>query len=537
LADPALQFADRDLKKSSLVIWLMYHDQSITKEEPMIQRHRSTPEQQLQWSAEMITHAGEYGLVTRLARQSGLSRPTLYALKARALQALHQTFAPPPVAVAPTVALERQVLTLLVHAHATHRGIQTCLRQLLQQGHSLPTITTILQAAQQRAVTWMTSHAPATPRALALDELYANNRSGAYLHVVDVQSGAVWAAEGPLAADAESWILVLWSLQERGVIWDRLVGDHGAALHAGAQAVTPDVPFQRDVWHELDRCARVQARLDRAVARLVARTPAVERQAARVAAGKRARGHHIQADVTIHQSDVRSAQRTANDVRFLTQELRRLWEVVVIDQRGVLDAAQRQADLACAMALLAEVAATAPAAQQHEIGALHKTLTAALPDLLTFVAQVAQVQTDLQPVLPPDQQALLGWAWLRRKTLGWTSATLLEAVPAAWQAAGRILLHSWDDAVRVSSSVERWHSILRPHVAVHRTLTTGMLALLAVWHNHRVFTRGVNKGKSPLQLSGTLDAPTDWLVALGYPPAAAPLQPDQPGAAVLACAA
>src|SRR5215216_3802985 len=152
--DLALQFADRDLKKSSLVIWLMCHDQPITKEEPMVQRHRSTAEQQLQWSAEMIAHAGEYGLVTRLARQSGLSRPTLYALKARALQALHHTFAPAPVAVASTVALERQVLTLLVHAHATQRGIQTCLRHLLQQGHSLPTITAILKTAQQRALTW-----------------------------------------------------------------------------------------------------------------------------------------------------------------------------------------------------------------------------------------------------------------------------------------------------------------------------------------------------------------------------------------------
>jgi hypothetical protein len=273
------------------------------------------------------------------------------------------------------------------------------------------------------------------------------------------------------------------------------------------------------------------------VTKLVARTPAVERQAARVAAGTPARGHHTQTDLTSHQSNLRSAQRTANDVRFLTQELRRLWEVVVLDQRGVLDAAQRQTDLACALALLAEVAATAPAAQEHEIGSLHKTLTAALPDMLTFVAQVAQVQTDLQAVLPPDQQALLGWAWLRRKSLGWTSAAILEAVPTAWRAGGRILLHSWDDAVRVSSAVERWHSILRPHVAVHRTLTSGMLALLAVWHNHRVFTRGVNKGKSPLQLSGMCDTPSDWLVALGYPPAAAPVQSEQPGAAALAHAA
>ena len=55
----------------------------------------------------------------------------------------------------------------------------------------------------------------------------------------------------------------------------------------------------------------------------------------------------------------------------------------------------------------------------------------------------------------------------------------------------------------------------------HRTLTTGMLALLAVWHNHRVFTRGVHKGKRPLHLSGMEDAPTDWLLALGYPPVTA----------------
>ena len=115
--------------------------------------------------------------------------------------------------------------------------------------------------------------------------------------------------------------------------------------------------------------------------------------------------------------------------------------------------------------------------------------------------------------------------------------SLLAAVPEDWRAAGRILLLSWDDAVRVSSAVERWHSILRPHVAVHRTLTSGMLALLAVWHNHRVFSRGINKGKSPLHLSGMLDAPSDWLVALGYPPAGASIQPQLPETAALARAA
>ena len=206
-------------------------------------------------------------------------------------------------------------------------------------------------------------------------------------------------------------------------------------------------------------------------------------------------------------------------MRWLRQELRRLLDVVVLDQRGVLDVAERQAELDSVLELLAEVAAAAPAPQQGVVQQLHATLRAALPGLLTFVDQVAHVQADLRGVLCAERQALLGWAWLRRRALGWTSAVILEAIPHDWQAAARVLLAAWDDAVRVSTAVERWHSILRPHLVVHRTLTPGRLALLLVWHNHRVFSRGIHKGHNPLHLSGMREAATDWLVALGYPPA------------------
>nr|MDQ2828080.1 hypothetical protein [Chloroflexota bacterium] len=47
----------------------------------------------------------------------------------------------------------------------------------------------------------------------------------------------------------------------------------------------------------------------------------------------------------------------------------------------------------------------------------------------------------------------------------------------------------------------------------------GLLALLAVWHNHQISPRGLHHGQSPLQRSGLPTAPTDWLTALGYPPA------------------
>jgi hypothetical protein len=108
-------------------------------------------------------------------------------------------------------------LTTFVAAHASARGIQTGLRTLAARGVSLTTITHILQEAEQRALHWMATHVPPTVRALALDEIYANARQGAYLNVVDVHSGAVWASAGPLPVDGDTWTLRLWEVQARGV--------------------------------------------------------------------------------------------------------------------------------------------------------------------------------------------------------------------------------------------------------------------------------------------------------------------------------
>ena len=478
--------------------------------------HPSTPAERAQWTTLMLAHQNEYGIVTRLSREHQVSRSALYAWRAQAQAAVLAAFSPP--ARSDTHPLtERQILTLWI-THASSRGIQAAVRELAQQGVSLATITAVLHAAQSRALHWMQTHMPPTVRALALDEIYANDRRGAYLNVVDVHSGAVWASEGPLAVDTESWTLVLWELQTRGLRWERVVLDGGAAMLAACHTATPDVVLQGDVWHVLHSCAAVQARLDRVVTQLAAQTPRVARQAARLAAGQRPCGRRPKTNVVAHAQDLATAQRGADGVRYLTQVLRQLLAVVVRDHRGLLDATQRQTELDTTLTLLAEVADAAPLTQREMIQRLHARLHERLPQLLTFVPQLDHVQRDLRAVLTADAQTLLAWAWLHRRALGWTSADILLASPADWRPAARILLAAWDDAVWVSSAVERWHSILRPHLAVHRTLSTGMLALLAVWHNHRVFTRGIHKGTNPLHLSGMADAPTDWLTALDYPP-------------------
>jgi len=485
----------------------------------MGQSHPSTPAERVQWVSHMLAHPGEYGLVTQLSRALHVSRPTLYAWKATAQHALAQAFTASSPTPPPTTALERQIVTLLVEGHNSYTNIQTCLYTLTGQHVSIGTIAAVAQEAQQRAQQWMSTHAPASPRTLALDEIYANNRQGAYLNVVDTDRWAVWAAEGPLAVDAESWTLLLWLAQDRGLRWHATVSDGGDALRAACQTVDPDGRHQRDVWHLFHFWNQIQRRVTRRLTLVQAQTATVARQAARIAAGQKPRGGHPRTDLAAHQADVAQVQQTDADLRALGQELQHVLAVVVLDRGGVQDRARRQQDLAALVDLVADVHTHACAPLQAEIGRLHTQLRLAQTAVLTFVARLDQVQQDMAVVLGKDGLALLAWAWQRRGVLEMDGAQLVAALPPHWQAAARVMVHAWETAGRASSAVENWHSILRPHLAVHRSLSPGMLALLAVWHNHRLFRRGVHKGTSPMQLSGMVDAPTDWLVALGYPPA------------------
>jgi transposase-like protein len=502
----------------------------------MGRKHPSTPQERVQWASHMLVHQGKYGMVTQLSRTIGVSRPTLYAWTAQARQALEQAFLDTPAPLLPA-SLERQILTLLVEGHNSYTNIQTCLRALTGQRVSIGTIASVVQEAQKRALEWMATHAPATPRTLALDEIYANNRCGAYLNVVDCDSWAVWAAEGPLSVDAESWTVLLWLAQDRGLQWQATVSDGGDALRSACQTVDPQGCHQRDVWHLFQVFNQIQRRVNRRLTTLQAQTSTVERQAARIAAGQKPRGGRPRTDLKLHQSEIDQMQRTEAELRALGQELQRVLAVVVLDQAGVQDLVRRRQDLVAVLDLLAEVQVQALPALQTDLRRLHTQLRLAQEAVVAFAAGLDQVQRDMAVVLGQDGLALLGWAWQRRAILGPDPDMLLAGLPEAWRAAARVVMAAWERVGRASSAVENWHSIVRPHLAVHRLLSGGMVALLAVWHNHRIFRRGAHKGHSPLQLSGMANSPSDWLVALGYPPAPTSAMPALAVAEELALAA
>lgn len=484
----------------------------------MAQRHPSTPAQRAAWVRRLLTPQREYGLVTLVSQEAGVSRKTLYQWEGLARRALEAAFAPAEV-VRPVVDRTRQVLSLLVETHASERGIQAALAAVTGESLSLGSISAIRQEAERRALRWMATQAPPGARPLALDEIYSKDRRGAYLHVVDAASYAVWVAAGPLAVDADTWTLVLWEAQERGLRFEATSADGGAALSAALRVVDPDGQHGRDPWHVLHVGSQALGRLDRWVTDLDRQTAVVERQAARVAAGQRPRGKHPRTDLDAHAAVVAQARGVADGLRYLLNVLHDLVEVVVVSRDGrLLDETARRDEAAALLALLHDLAPAAPAKHRREIEHCARHVQGALEGLLAFVPGVERVQREATVVLGPARVALVAWAWQRRAILGPTIDDLVAGFAPVWGPAVRLLLTAWGRALRASSAAENWHSILRPHLAAHRTLSPGLLALLVVWHNHRVFPRGRHAGFSPLQLSGLPDAPTDWLVALGYPP-------------------
>ena len=479
-------------------------------------KHCSTVEQRVQWMSQLLVPDPAHGLLSQLSWSHDVSRQTLYRWKEKGAQALQAALEIKPEPPKGTMQVQEQVLTLLIEAHASYRNIQTCLMKMCGIRMSLGSIAGIVQEAGQRAQQWLSQQQASSPRALALDEQYSSQRGKAYLNVIDVHSGQVWATLPPVAVDGESWMVLWWYMSEQGLLCERSVSDGGRAIQDALGQLQRLDQHQRDVWHVLHVASQVQGRCDRALQQMQDRLPSIERQAERVAQGKKARGRAPLANIAEHEQRIGRVRYVTEAIRYLSQELRRLLEVVVLGQAGIVSSRDREQELEALLALLEEVAPQALPTLQKEIQSLSKHLRLALPHLVRFAADLDEPQQQADKRLGSEAVRLIAWAWQRRALLGPTVKDLLAGLDPAWREEAQALLHMWEHAVRASSAVENWHSILRPHLAVHHTLSAGILALLAVWHNHHVAPRGVHEGLSPLQRTGTLQPETDWLLALGY---------------------
>lgn len=483
----------------------------------MHQSHCSTPAQRMRLASCMLAHEGKYGMVSQLSREHDISRQSLYTLRAKGQEGMESVFCPKDRLTVEKVQIRRAVLKLLTDGHASREGIQQCIEEILGVHVSLGEISAIIHEAGKRAQEWLDQHIPEGMRALVFDEQYSSQRGKAYLNIVDAHSSYVLVSAPPVAVDGESWSILFLILQGQGVKWDIAVSDGGKAIGEAVREITPECVHQRDVWHVLHECQKVQGRVERAVNQLHEQTPKVEQQAKRIAAGKKPLGRNPKTDVAAHAKDVQQMEYLATSLQYLTHELKQLLGIVVLKEQSILSSGERQEELDVVLILFSELCEIAPSSLKKEIEKLVRHIQGALSHLVVFCQPLDRVQQSAKEQLGEAAVHLIGWAWLHRAILGLRTKHLAADLPPAWLPVVRELFAAWDEAVRSSSAVENWHSILRPYIAVHRHLGADVLAILAVWHNHRVAPRGLHQGQSPLMRAGLAQKSTDWLVALGYP--------------------
>jgi hypothetical protein len=464
----------------------------------------------------LLTYAGQYGLVTHLAGALGTSRQFLYRLRDTARDALEQALAARPVGRpgvdqrlhVDRVSIERSVLVLSQVAHASVRGIQECLTEILGLERSVGWIEGVLQDAAQRAQGVVA--APRHPVAAVADEIFAGERP--VVEVVDHHSGLILALEPVDARDETTWGCTLLDVAARGVRLASLVADGAEGLRAGAAAVGLPAP-RLDHWHTLRDLGRIGRSLEAEAYRRLETAErsrrAREAEEYRLQHGRRPRrgrplkaatdAASVQAAAQVAAVAIQRADATAWVLAAVRDALR------PVDPRTgrVRQASAVAADLQTAATLLREVGGRATSAATLLDGRA-AGLSAYLTDLDAALAGPLAV-------LGPANLAFVAWAWQHRHDLALANAA------EAWPQDPTVAQQVWaalDGAVRASGMVENLNSVLAPHRAAHRGLPPPILAVFRVYHNHRVVARGQRAGSSPLDRAG--HSSPHWLDALGY---------------------
>jgi hypothetical protein len=468
-----------------------------------------------------VLHAGEYGLITNLARTYGTSRQFWYRLRARAAAALTREFEPRPPgrpALARRLrvdraATQRAVVVLHQVGHVSVRGIRECLAELYGVERSVGWVQTQVADGARRARALQPT--PAGPLRVLADEVYAGHHP--VLAVVDHASGLVAALEPVTAASETAWGCLWLDLAARGVTVADLAADGAHGLAAGARVAGLGQP-RLDHWHALRDLTRITKRLEGEAYRRLAAAEHAARAAAEseraAATGRRRVGRPLKAPrdpagvAALAQAAAEAIQRAdgAATVRGWVQEVLR-----PVDGRSgqVRTAAAVVADLAAAAGLLRDLGGRAAAAagplQRHATG------------LAAYLEDLARALAGPRAALGPATVAFLAWAWYHRAALG--VADPAAAWPADPAAAGWVWA-ALDGVVRGSGMVENLNSVLAFPRATRRGLPPTTLALTAVYRNHHRFARGKRAGQTPLELVG-LPSP-HWLEALGYGPPPTP---------------
>lgn len=456
--------------------------------------------------------------IARLADRHDVSRKFVYEQKAKASEALQETFTSPPddqkvlFHLPVTKDWVRQfVLAQVLIGHTSFRGVTEILDAVFDyRDLSIATVHNIIQDAVDPARRINHAQDLSGIRVGAHDEIYQGRRP--VLVGADLRSTFCYLLAIEDRCDETTWGVHLLDLADRHLRPDRTIADGGKALRAGQAAAWGDVPCNGDVFHAERDLGRLAYYLDNRAAGCTAARRNLEGRMTRLK--RRGKGHTLSKRLALARQAEQKAVNLARDVRILAD-----W-------------------------------------MQNDILSLAGPPLPARRDLYAFVIQELQQREPLCPhrigpvrrMLENHQENLLAFAGVLEERFGDMAQRLKVPLPlvhavsewlgtdpntaAHWQQHGRLCRVLGDkfrpieqavrevlaETPRASSIIENLNSRLRNYFFLRRHIGDAYLDLLRFFLNHRPFLRSEcphRVGKSPAELLTGQPHP-HWLELLRY---------------------
>ena len=456
--------------------------------------------------------------IARLADRHDVSRKFVYQQKAKAADALEQTFAPPAcdqevLFQLPVTKdwLRQFTLAQVLIGHTSFRGVTEILDAVLDyRDLSIATIHNIVQDALAAARPINQAQDLSGIRVAAHDEIYQTGRP--VLVGADIRSTFCYLLAVEDTCDETTWGVHLLDLAQRGLRPDRTIADGGKALRAGQAAAWPKVPCNADVFHAERDLGNLAYYLDHRAAGCTTARQKVEGQMSGLK--RRGQGNALSKKLALTRQEEHKAVSLAADVRTLAQWMQQ----DILSRTGPVLATRREL-----FAFVVEQLQQRESLCLHRIGPVVRMLRNHQDHLLAFAGVLEERLEDLAhrlAVPAPLVQAVCQWSGTDPNT------------PAHWQQHGRLCrqlgkrLGPIQQAVRdilaetprASSIIENINSRLRNYFFLRRHIGQPYLELLQFFLNHRRFLRSEcpqRVGKSPAELL-TGNGHAHWLELLGY---------------------
>jgi hypothetical protein len=494
------------------------------------QRDDITIENRVQVVTTLLSEPKDYGLVTRLAREYGISRQSLYTMLRRGRAALAESLGPRspgrPALALPLVLdknrLDRAIVTFTTAGHASIEGVQLCVEEAFDLHRGTGYISGVLKQAGVAAHANLEQLCPPQPIRADLDEIF----SGSTPHptLIDHDSMLILALQATSSRDSTTWGVILLDQAAKGVTICEAASDGALGISGGIQECGVVAVRLGDLFHVVRDLMIVAGQLEkRAYAAIEceerARLSVAEAQAAHPRRGRK-RKEALKPDEA--EAASQAAISRFDDYIWLVRVVRETLEPVAARAGQLHSANWSRQELAAVASLLGEWG-------DARVSKVAGRLERASPTLVAYQELLAAEMAPWITQLGEETVAVMAWAWRQRQGLGLTTPGAVEAAfPAGQQAPVKAIWAILEGVHRGSSLIECINPLWgRPHLLVHRGADQGLLDLLACYLNHRVFSRGKRRGKSPLQLAGLADG-DDWLVSVGFAPKQPSSEPRAP---------